>query len=187
MPTNPSLRTRTRVRRAMPDDAPAMAEVFVESWRSTYPGLLPEKALLRMTSERLTPRLVARLSSATRNDVQLVAERVGGGIIGLAQAGLVLDKGLQIDNDAVTSEIYTLYVAPEAQGEGAGALLLSGLLDRLRSRGHANCVAWMVERNVSRFFYEHMGARKIATRRAREWGKVVSLEAYAWPDIRDRA
>lgn len=183
MPINPSLRPKTRVRTAVLRDASAMASVFVDSWRSAYPGLLPERVLMRVTKDRIAPRLSARLAAGARHEIHLVAERVGGGIIGMAQAGPVQDKGLFIGADAVDSEIFTLYVSPDAQNEGAGRLLIQGMFEQLRLRGFKNTVAWMVEGNVTRFFYERIGARKIATRRAREWGTMVALEAYAWPAL----
>ena len=39
-----------QIRRARPDDAAAIARVHVESWRSTYAGLLPERLLLKLSN-----------------------------------------------------------------------------------------------------------------------------------------
>ena len=40
-----------RIRRAGFTDAPAVAEIYVETWREAYPGMLPDRVLLGMSSE----------------------------------------------------------------------------------------------------------------------------------------
>lgn len=44
--------TDMRIRVARLDDAAAVAEVYVETWRSAYAGLLPDKVLTGMSESR---------------------------------------------------------------------------------------------------------------------------------------
>ena len=40
------------VRRAVPDDAAAIARIHVDTWRDTYAGILPDLVLLNMPTTR---------------------------------------------------------------------------------------------------------------------------------------
>ena len=44
-----------RARRAVPDDAPAIARAHVASWNATYRGVIADDALDSLTEERLAP------------------------------------------------------------------------------------------------------------------------------------
>jgi hypothetical protein len=37
------------VRAGLPEDAEKIAAVFVETWRATYPGMLPDRVLVKMS------------------------------------------------------------------------------------------------------------------------------------------
>ena len=42
----------TTIRRGRKTDAPAIGRVYVETWQSAYPGLLPDAMLARMSDVR---------------------------------------------------------------------------------------------------------------------------------------
>ncbi|TVR98452.1 MAG: GNAT family N-acetyltransferase [Rhodospirillales bacterium] len=159
-------------------DAPAIARVHVESWRTAYAGLLPETVLVRMSLPNHTA-LWARVLGQRRNrDVVLVAEGGGHGVIAFGSCGRVREKRL-----APAGEIYTLYVHPEFQNRGIGQRLLLRLFDALVARGLTSAVAWVLAENPSRFFYETMGGRRVAERNEPLGTVTVHEAAYGWSDI----
>lgn len=169
------------IRPARGEDSRAMAQVYVDAWRETYPVLLPLPTLLSMSADRWERQFGAIIAGG--REVVLVAEDRDHGVIGMATGGRALDTGLAVDGARVTGEIFTLYVAPDHTGRGAGQGLLQSLLRRLAERGHPHVVAWMLKDNPTRFFYERNGAKLIAAKRERRFGVIITLEAYAWRDL----
>ena len=68
------------VRKARPADAEAVARVYVDAWRDTYPLILPSRVLLGMSVEGQCARWRNAIAIAAR-EVVYVAE-TGNGTIG---------------------------------------------------------------------------------------------------------
>ncbi len=168
--SNPAL----QIRRALPEDAADVAQVYIHSWQDTYPGVLPNALLLAMTPKGQTARWLAAIRAQGRETV-LVADSSQFGIIGMASLGPSRDDDLGFDG-----EVYTLYVDPAFLGQGVGRALLKGAFTRLRNDGMTSCVIWAHARNHARFFYEAMGGRLIAERTARLMGEACPETAFGW-------
>ena len=173
------------IRAARRDDATRMGEIYVASWRESYPILLPIPTLVGMSANRWARQFAWTISRGS--EIVLVAEDRRDGVIGLATGGPAVDSGLRINGASAGGEIFALYVAPDHMARGAGAGLLKAMLRRFADRGHDNAIAWMLKNNPSRFFYEHMGAKCVAQKQERRFRSVIVLEAYAWTDIRHRS
>jgi hypothetical protein len=52
------------IRRALPDDAPALARLHVDSWRAAYRGLVPDSRLDGLDYDRRTVRFREQLEAA---------------------------------------------------------------------------------------------------------------------------
>lgn len=181
------------IERAQPDDAAGVARVYVDAWRDAYAGILSDSALLRMTHKRSAMEWSWVIRH--RQDVQPVlvardrAELVGMVSVGLSRgrdrppAGAFADSTLE----RPVGEIYTLYVAPEAQDRGIGRRLLAAGLDTLAGRNAPRAFLWVLRDNPARFFYERAGGIRIAERIETLWGKQVTQCAYGWLDARAAA
>ncbi len=161
----------TSIRPAQPKDADAIARVYVETWRNTYAGLLPDRVLVKMSLERQCKSWSRTLATDQR---VLVVEH-GGDIVGFGSCGRNRLRRLDY-----TGEIYTLYVLPDFHGRGLGRRLLEGLFDSLIGQDHDSTLLWVLATNPSRFFYEAMGGRRIAERDERMWGHALHEVAYGW-------
>lgn len=119
------------VREALAEDAPAIAEVFIASFKTL--GFLPT---LHSDNEHR-----AFIRDLVQRDEVLVAEEEGE-IVGMAVvAGDVLGQ---------------LYVHPGAQRRGAG----SALLDRVKELHADGFTFWVFQQNTrARRFYESHGCR----------------------------
>lgn len=165
------------IRLARPDDAAAVARVYIESWQDAYPGILPSQLLCAMTVRGQTARWRATIAAHGRESV-LVAEFGRHGVVGMTSFGASRDAALGFDG-----EVYTLYVDPAFFGEGAGRALLRAAFINLRQQGFGRCVIWMHAKNNARFFYEKMGGRPIAERTVAMGGGPVPELAFGWTKL----
>jgi ribosomal protein S18 acetylase RimI-like enzyme len=167
-----------RIRRAGITDAPAVAEIYVETWREAYPGMLPDRVLLGMSREH--QRRAWRQSICDAAQSVLLAAEGSGSIVGFGSCGPTRHPSVPF-----TGEIYTLYVAPDHQRRGVGSLLLTALLRDLSRRGHRSALVWALADNPSRFFYEAMGGTLVAESTELMWGRRLRQRGYGWRDLED--
>lgn len=172
------MKPNAAIRRATPVDARAIARVHVETWRSTYAGLLPDRVIIDMRIDEKATQWRQLISRQSRREVTLVAVAPGAGIVGFASGGPAGSTPLPYEG-----EIHTLYVVPDWQERGIGRLLLRACFGALHARGIDSAFLWVLALNPSRFFYEAMGGRRVGERDETLWGVVVQEAAYAWPDL----
>jgi GNAT superfamily N-acetyltransferase len=162
------------VRPSTPAEASRLAEIYVETWRTTYAGMLPDNVLLRMSVDQQTRRWRGYLDRPEARETVLTAEAVGQGAIGFGSAGPARRTGPQV------GEVYTLYVLPDWQGQGAGRKLMEALFSHLRAADFTEALIWVVAANPSRFFYEAMGGQRTVERIERLWGVELAEIGYRW-------
>ncbi len=171
------------IREAHQEDAKGIARVQVDSWRTAYPGLVPDGVLIAMSHRKHQAEWAHALDHPRNRHAALVAtmedDADSGGVLGFGSCGPAREGSLHH-----AGEIYTLYVLPEYQDLGIGRGLLRGLFDCLLARGMESAMVWVLADNPSRFFYETMGGRRVAERDERLWGTVLGEAAYGWPDLR---
>lgn len=166
-----------QIRQARQDDAADVAQVYIDSWQDTYPGVLPSALLRAMTPKGQTARWLAAIRAKNRETV-LVADTNSLGIVGMASLGRSRDSDLGFDG-----EVYTLYVDPSCYGMGVGRALLKGAFRCLRADGMTSCVIWAHALNNARYFYEAMGGRLIAERTTRLMGEACPEIAFGWSTL----
>ncbi len=166
------------IRPAGPSDAKAIARVHVETWRSTYAGVIPDAYLTRLSVGERTRRWRAILSRRDQG-LTLVVEDGEAGVVGFGSAGEARHDGLPADSDW-NGEVYALYLLPDWHGAGLGRRLLDGLFEHLSRIRRLNVILWVLEANPTRFFYEAMGGRMIARRREPFAGVMLDELAYGW-------
>jgi ribosomal protein S18 acetylase RimI-like enzyme len=165
-----------RIRAATISDAPAVARVDVETWRETYAGVLPEKVLVELAPEQRR-RSWAQFILRAPGDLK-VATHATDGIVGFGSCGFRRGGPAPF-----AGEVFTLYVEPGYQGEGIGRRLLLHLFGRLLRRSLPSAMVWVLRDNPSRFFYERLGGRLVATRPIVVSGIDVEALAYGWHDL----
>ena len=167
-----------RLRPAVATDARAIARIHVETWRTAYPGIVPDKALIDMTVDNKARSWRAALERPEAAGAVLVAELPGDGVIGFVSAGHNRHANLPF-----AGEVQTLYVLPDWQNQGIGRQLLEGCFAALRGRGFASAMVWVLADNPARFFYERMGGRRAGERDETLWGALLHEVAYGWSVI----
>lgn len=166
----------TLVRPGRLADAQAIARIEVETWRTTYAGMLPDRVLLGMSERRQTASWGSFLRQ--RPDDVRIAEGAKAAVTGFGNCGAQRNSAIDF-----AGEIYTLYVSPEAQGEGAGRALLLGLFSRLVAIDYGSALVWVVRANPARYFYERLGGTQVMHRPIPLGGQQVEAVAYGWRDL----
>ncbi|HTS92131.1 MAG TPA: GNAT family N-acetyltransferase [Stellaceae bacterium] len=164
------------VRPAIREDAAEIARIDVETWRSAYAGILPDKVLLGLGRDRLRSDWQSQL--AHRPDDVRVAEWTGAGVVGFGSCGPARQP-----IEGLSGEVHTLYVAQDHQGRGVGRALLLALFRRLVASGQISAVVWVLRENPGRFFYERMGGKLVGHRKIPVGGEPIPAVAYGWRDL----
>jgi GNAT superfamily N-acetyltransferase len=167
------------IREATTADAPAIAWVHVESWRTTYPGIVPDDFLANLSVERRARFWAETLSDPDDAGVAFVAEDEAGAVIGFASGGP------EREHDPIyTGELYAIYLLAEAQGKGIGRQLARAVAERLAAAGHAAMIVWVAAENPFRRFYGALGGLPVRERHVTIGGTSLREVAYGWEDTR---
>jgi L-amino acid N-acyltransferase YncA len=165
-----------KIRKALDTDTRRIADIYVETWRTTYAGTLPDKVLVGMSAERQAISWGRAIRHA--GELIYVAEDTTAGVVAVGSAGANRTKG-----NSYTGEVYTLYVHPDHQNQGIGERLLARLFQELIGRGMNSAVIWVLAPNPSRFFYERVGGKRVGDRNEELWGSTLKEIAYGWTDL----
>ncbi|MFM2044742.1 MAG: hypothetical protein RLY86_3318 [Pseudomonadota bacterium] len=166
------------VRRAAPADAAAIAAVHVESWRSTYAGMLPEQFLVRLSVDAYTARWRRLLADRDRGRRTLIVQDSAGKAVGFASCG-PQRTGLH----GYAGEFYAVYLLDQVHGSGWGRLLLGTMAQELLKDGMRSAVVWVLRDNPARWFYERLGGQLLAEQPITFAGTRLSEVAYGWDDL----
>ena len=107
------------IRRAELNDAAPIARVHVDSWRSSYQGLLPDAYLDTLSEIRVAASWSEILKRRNRSGATFVADAEAEGVVGFA------DCGPERGGPPATGEITTLYLLDEWQQRGLGRRLVA--------------------------------------------------------------
>ncbi len=161
-----------QVRPARRADADDLARIYVDSWRLTYKGLIPQDYL-----DNLSYRAFANHWRKTieRGAIIFKAE-VGGEVSGVASAG----KCRWVD--LASGEIRILYVSRLCHGSGLGRALFDACHFELARRGLGPLLVRVLEGNDASGFYEHLGGTFAGTKDIRIAGRHLKDRCYVWQD-----
>ena len=164
------------IRQAVDSDARGIAQVHVDSWRSTYAGIVPAEHLAALDYDRREANW--RPILADRRQAAFVAEDPRGRIIGFVSGGPERN-----DDSAFPGELYAIYLLKSCQGQGLGRRLVSALVEWFLSRRWQSMLLWVLEDNPSRGFYEALGGVRIKQETISIGGTELVEIAYGWNDI----
>ena len=163
------------VREACPDDAGGMARVHVESWRTTYRGIVPDGYLAALSYERREEVWRRNLHSGWA----YVAENEAGEIVGFADGGPE-----RTGNPVYRGELYAIYLLESHQRRGTGRRLVQAVARRLRLEGMHAMLLWVLADNPACRFYQALGGQRLRTQQVEIGGATLDEVAYGWLDTR---
>ena len=166
-----------RIREATIADARGIAEAHVDSWRTTYSGMLPDDFLARLSPDRSEERVRAAFLSLDKPTWTYVAEEEGA-IVGFARGGPEREG-----HPEFLGEIYAIYLRQSSQRGGAGRLLMLAMAERLLRSGIDSMLIWVLEQNPSRHFYEACGGTAVERKKETIAGLELDVIGYGWHDL----
>lgn len=170
------------IRAARPGDENGIARVHVESWRSTYRGIVPDEVLDGLSEERGARRWKTVLESQDSREFVFVAESCpgeSGEIVGFAVGGP------ERDGDPVyKGELYAIYLLDTHQRRGLGSRLVHAVAAELIRRGLDSMLVWVLVDNPACRFYEALGGRRLRSRPITIGPATLEEVAYGWPDLK---
>lgn len=166
------------VRAATPADAGSIARVHIDSWRTTYAGIVPAEYLANLSYERRESRWYETITANEPASSIFVAE-VGGNVVGFASGGP------ERDGDTIyLGELYTVYLLEEHQSRGLGRQLVSAVAQRLLADGFSSMLLWVLEDNHgARRFYESLEGELVGRKTVAIGGRDLVEVSYGWKDI----
>ena len=157
------------IRQAMNGDEIGLAKVHVDTWLSTYKGLV---------SDLFLDQLNYQVSAQKWNDIikenshiLLVAEGDEGKVIGYAFGG-----NNRNDDAIYDGELYALYILNSFQGKGIGKLLVKSFTKRLMDEGFHSMIIWVLKGNPNYQFYENLGGQKNGE-------KIITIDGIDYTEI----
>ncbi len=171
------------IRAAKLSDAAGIAAVHVQSWQTTYSGLLDEAYLQQLSIVQREHAWVERLREAkTEHDV-IVLENEQRRIVGFISGGRNRESSFPAAQ--YDGEVYALYLLAHVQGQGWGRRLLDQMLQYLYQSGYISAVVWVLNGNPALQFYKHTGAIPVQEKTIRIGGKVCRETALVWESLHD--
>ena len=159
------------IRPGAPADAPALSEVFRNSWSNAYLGIIPHLHLDSMIRRR-TPDW---WGTTIKSGGELLVLQVSGVIAGYATLGAARVHG------DYEGEIYEIYVAPTYQGLGFGERLFEACRYHLDGRQLCGLIVWALADNaIASDFYWRRGGRPVGMGFERFGRTKLKKVAFAW-------
>ena len=167
------------IREAHTDDVAGIAKVHVDTWQTTYAGIVPDEHLANMTYSSYEKWWVYNLTNNSNGSFTYIAEDDSGQIIGFVSGGPE-----RTDDTIYVAELYAIYILKAYQGQGIGRLLTETLVKRLLKDNMNTMLLWVLADNhVACRFYEVLGGQRLKTKQAEFGGLVLEEVAYGWMDI----
>lgn len=163
------------IRKANISDATGIAKVHVDSWRTTYKGIIPQSFLDGLSYAQRTKLWENNISDKT--NTIFVAENEGE-IIGFATGGT-----RNTNKEAGASDLTSIYLLEEWQGKSVGKKLLNQIMSTFLEQGYQKIYVDVLADNKTRLFYQYYGAEYVKTVQLNIAGKTIDEEIYVWNNV----
>jgi GNAT superfamily N-acetyltransferase len=168
-----------RIRTATIEDAGAIAHVQVESWKTTYAGIMPDVFLSSLKVEDRAERWRELIWAG--DALNFVAEEDN------CAAGFVSGGPLRETIAGYDAELYAIYLLKHHQRRGLGRALVHMLAKAFLSQGHNTMIVWVLTQNPAVSFYQRLGGVQIAQKTIEIGGASLEELAFGWASLDDLA
>lgn len=166
------------IREASYRDIPAIARVHVDTWRSTYSGIVPDEILAELSYEQREKSWQEVFDHAPHlSGFTYLAVEQSGQVVGF------VDGGQERTNDQnYLGELNAIYILKSHQQKGLGRKLVQVAVQRLSQMNIHCMLAWVLEENPACKFYEALGGQRIQSKKIDMRGYQLLEIAYGWSD-----
>jgi Acetyltransferases len=127
------------------DDFNALGEIYAQSWKTAYRGIVPQDYLDDLSGSRW-----AKVLSGSTFDAYVIRE--DGQYIGTSSIGAAREEKM-----VGWGEIISIYLLPEYFGKGYAEPLFKCAVNALCEKGYTNIYLWVLKENIraQRFYEKH--------------------------------
>lgn len=166
------------VREATHNDVPAIAKVHVDTWRTTYRGIVPDEHLANLSYEQRANVWYQILNQAPEDgNFTYVAEDEVGEVVGFSNGGME-----RTGDPVYKGELVAIYILQNHQGKGIGRHLTRVVAERLHLSGINSMLVWVLADNSACQFYAALGGKLVHEKELEIAGKSLIEVAYGWKD-----
>ena len=167
------------VREAKIADAPAIARVNLDTWRTAYREIVPADYLAQLSYEKRESNWQEILVNAEKSkNFVCVAENDSGQIVGFAAGGCE-----RTGKYVYQGELFAIYILDEYQRQGIGRQLVRTVATKLAELTLNSMLVWVLGDNSACRFYEFLGGEKVEEQQTSRAGVALKEIAYGWRDI----
>ncbi|MFL6176825.1 MAG: GNAT family N-acetyltransferase [Ornithinibacter sp.] len=138
--SGPGATADASVRRARPNDAPAVGLVQATVFRAAYAGRVPDEVLSLFEPDAFARSWRESLAAPPEGVHRLLVACAGAQVVGLAAIGPAQDP----DAGPAAGEVTVLAVHPDARHQGHGSRLLNAGVDLLAEAGAESVTLWLL-------------------------------------------
>lgn len=166
------------IRKAVVEDAPAIATVHVAAWRQTYRGIVSDEFLGDLSIQRRTQQWENSLSDEASTYHRAFVAKMDGQVVGFSNYGLPQEKKSGFDG-----ELFAIYILQSVHKLGIGTLLVEAVVRGMRDLGYESMMVWVLRDNPARGFYERLGGVYLYEKPIDIGGLQLMEAAYGWRDL----
>lgn len=159
------------------EDRTEIARVHVQSWRTTYKGIFPQKYLDQLSIDERAAGWYRIIKHSPNDSHLLIARNHNNEIVGFASCGAGRDFGKGF------GEVYAIYLLEEYQKKGIGRSLFQLSLSLLKKEGFKSVGLWAAEGGPAEQFYQRAGGHAHSQKIETIAGTDVNHVMYVWKDL----
>lgn len=167
-----------KIRRAVISDARKVAEVHLNTWRSTYSGIIDKEYLNRLSIDDFEKSRENTIRNEKLHNI--IAETPNGKIVGFAISGYE-----RTNDQTYKGEISAIYLLEEYQNIGIGKLLFDECVNSLIRDNFNSMKIWVLKANKYQKFYKKFGGRILEEKEIRFGGKSYTEIAFGWNNLKE--
>lgn len=167
-----------QIRHANVQDAAGIANVHVNSWKTTYKGIVDHSFLENLSAADRIEGWRRKLANMPEDEQLLVIADEDGMVYGFMSYGTEREQRISDEG-----ELYAIYLLEEIQGMGWGRELFARLTEFLQKKGYRSLLVWVLEGNSAEHFYKHMGGQERRRKEIVIGGKTHTEVALLWSSI----
>ena len=140
------------VRSAELADCAGIARVHVDTWRTTYQGIVPQDVLDELSYSAREQKWKEMISNPKPGESNFIAQDASGSITGFSCGGPERD-GMA----GFTGELYAIYLLQSCQRQGTGRRLVAAVVADLIAQARFSMLVWVLAANPADAFYQGLG------------------------------
>ncbi len=157
-------------------DANGIARVHVDTWRTTYAGIVPEDFLRNLSYERRERQWQNfHTNPEPRSHLWVALDR--DEIVGFSSGGRERGAG------EPDGEVYAIYLLSKYHGQGIGRELFQRSFVTMRDEGFTSITVWALADNPTCNFYRKMGGREFSEKNEEIGGVSLKELSFRWSKL----